>query len=252
MTAGQKWDRFPLLAFDLETTGINVHEDHVVQSALVKVLPDQRPEITTWLVNPGVEIPDEAAAVHGITTDHAQAHGTDPAQMLYELTGRLALWLGNGKPIVGMNLAYDLTLLEAENRRHGIDTLLDRLGPGHIQPVIDVMVLDKYVDKFRKGGRRLENLCEVYGVRHVGAHDAAGDALATARIFPRLMAKHAAKFRGFTLGALHQAQIGWRRDQMDGLRRYFEKNGIEHDGCNGDWPIQRPPVTTTDAQGALL
>lgn len=238
MTAASKWEGFNLLAFDLETTGIDVYQDRIVQAALVDVAPGRRPATTSWLVNPGIPIPDGAAEVHGITTDRAVAEGGDPAQMLYELTGRLALWLGRGQPVVGMNLSYDLTLLEAENRRHGIDTLLDRLGVGKIQPIIDVGVLDKKADPYRRGGRRLENLCTHYQVRHTGTHDAGADALAAARLFPRIMARHAGKsFRGHTIGSLHQSQVGWRQEQMDGLRSYFDRKGQEHDGCCGEWPV---------------
>jgi DNA polymerase-3 subunit epsilon len=236
--AASKWAEFTCLGFDLETSGVSTAEDRLVTAALVEVAPAARPKITTWLANPGVEIPDEAMAVHGITTEHAATHGQNPDQVLFELTGRLALWLGHGKPVVGYNISFDLTMLEAENRRHGIPTLIDRLGVGKLQPIIDVHVLDKYADPYRKGGRKLVDVCKHYGVTNVGAHDASGDALASCRLWPRVMAKHATKFRGHTLGSLHQSQVGWRKDQMDGLRAYFDKNGIEHDGCDGSWPLQ--------------
>jgi DNA polymerase-3 subunit epsilon len=134
-------------------------------------------------------------------------------------------------------------MLEAENHRHGIDTLTSRLGPGQIQPIIDVLVLDKFADPYRKGGRKLDQLCATYGVRHTGAHDAAGDALAACRLWPRIMAKHSRKFPGHTLGSLHQSQVGWRRAQMDSLRAYFDKKGTEHDGCCGEWPLHRACAT---------
>jgi len=232
-----KWEGMPCLAFDVESSGISVWDDRIVQAALVDIRPEQRPATTTWLADPGIDIPAEATQVHGITTEHARANGVDPGEMLFELTGRLALALGRGIPVVAMNGSFDLTMLEQENRRHGIDTLVDRLGPGKIQPILDVFVLDKYADPYRKGGRKLTDLCTTYGVHHVGAHDAAADALAAARLFPRIMAKHARKFPGHTLGSLHQSQIGWRRAQMDGLRAYFDKAGKPHDGCCGEWPI---------------
>ena len=74
-------------------------------------------------------------------------------------------------------------------------------------------------------------------VEHTGAHDASGDALAAARLWPRIMAKHARKFPGHSLGSLHQAQIGWRKAQADSLRAYFDRNGTEHDGVCGEWPL---------------
>lgn len=243
--ASSKWDGFDCLGFDLETTGIDTQTDRIVQAALVRIREGHRPEIAQYLVDPGIEIPAEATAVHGITTAKAQAEATHTVdQMLFEITGRLALAMGHGIPVVGMNLSYDLTLLEAENRRHGIDTLTSRLGNGMVQPVIDVLVLDKFADPYRKGGRKLEQLCATYGVRHVGAHDAGGDALAACRLWPRVMAKHARKFGGQTVGSLHQSQVGWRKSQMDSLRAYFDKNGTQHDGCCGEWPLHQACLPT--------
>lgn len=239
MATTSKWDGWDMLGFDLETTGVNVWTDRIVQAALVRIDAGQRPVTSTWLVNPGIEIPDEAAAVHGITTERAQAEGGDPGQMLFELVGQLALAMGRGRPVVGMNLAYDLSLLEAECARHGVDGLIARLGVGKVSPVVDVLVLDKYADPYRKGGRKLEQLCAHYGVRHTGAHDAGADALAACRLWPRIMAKHASKFRGMTIASLHQSQVGWRKKQRDGLRDYFDRNGTVHDGCCGEWPLHR-------------
>jgi len=233
-----KWDGWDVLGFDLETTGVDIWNDRIVQAALVKIDAGTRPATRTWLVDPGIEIPEAASEVHGITTAKAQAEGGDPGQMLFELVGPLALAMGHGRPVVGMNLSYDLTLLEAECQRHGVDGLAARLGHiSKVGPIVDVLVLDKFADPYRKGGRKLEQLCQVYGVRHTGAHDAAGDALAACRLWPRIMAKHARKFTGLTMQSLHQKQIGWKREQMDGLRAYFDRQGTEHDGCCGEWPI---------------
>lgn len=240
MSAG-KWDGWDVLGFDLETTGVDIWTDRVVQAALVRVDAGKRPVTTTWLVDPGIDIRTEASDVHGITTARAQAEGGDPGQMLFELVGQLALAMGRGRPVVGMNLSYDLSLLEAECARHGVDGLVARLGhPAKVAPVVDVLVLDKYADPYRKGGRKLEQLCTVYGVRHTGAHDAAGDALAACRLWPRIMAKHARKFGpALTMPALHQQQIGWRKAQADSLREYFDRKGQEHDGVCGEWPLHR-------------
>jgi DNA polymerase-3 subunit epsilon len=237
MSAATKWADMPLLAFDVETTGIDTANDRIIQVALIKMQPRQRPESHTWLINPGVDIPEGATAVHGITTDHARTHGADPGQVLFEVTGRLALWMGRGFPTVVYNGAFDLSMLEHENARHGVDTLVSRLGHGKVGPIADVHVLDKHADPYRKGGRKLTDVCAHYGVVHTGAHDATADALATARLFPRVMAKHARKFPGMAIGGLHQSQIGWRKAQMDGLRAYFDKKGTEHDGCDGGWPL---------------
>lgn len=235
---GSKWEGFPLLGYDVESTGVDVTEDRIVTACIVRIDPGHRPAITRYIVDPGIEIPEEATAVHGYTRQRAQAEATHTVeQMLFEITGRLAYSLGHGVPVVAFNASYDLSLLEHENHRHHIDGLVSRLGVGGIQPVIDPFVIDKYADRYRKGGRKLADICQQYGVTHTGLHDAAADALAACRLWPRVMAKHARKFPGMTLPGLHQAQVGWRRTQMDGLREYFDRLGTVHDGCDPGWPL---------------
>lgn len=59
----------PICFFDLETTGINVAKDRVVEIAILKIFPNGNQESKTWLVNPEMEIPPEAIAVHGISNE---------------------------------------------------------------------------------------------------------------------------------------------------------------------------------------
>lgn len=59
----------PLCFFDLETTGINVVNDRIVEIAILKLLPNGNKEGKTWLVNPEMPIPKGASDVHGITND---------------------------------------------------------------------------------------------------------------------------------------------------------------------------------------
>jgi len=56
----------PLVIFDLETTGININRDRIVEISLLKVFPNGTEELRTYRVNPQVPIPKEASAVHGI------------------------------------------------------------------------------------------------------------------------------------------------------------------------------------------
>lgn len=245
-----KWDEMPSLALDFESTGVNPLEDRIVTAALVEMSGRGRPTVTKYVVDPGIDIPEGAAAIHGYTRDRAiaeQTHTVD--QALFEIAGRVALWLGHGKPLVIMNAAYDATMLEAECARHGVDGLVSRLGMvSKVSPIIDVLVLDKYADPFRKGGRKLEQLCATYNVIHTGAHDAGGDALAAARLWPRVIAKHPRKFQGQTLGGLHTSQITWRRDQANSLRAYFDRIGTEHDGIDVGWPFHTSLYATAGAR----
>ena len=56
----------PLVVFDLETTGINVSKDRIVEISLLKVFPDGNEVLKTYRVNPGIPIPNETSEIHGI------------------------------------------------------------------------------------------------------------------------------------------------------------------------------------------
>jgi len=59
----------PICFFDLETTGINISKDRVVEISILKVFPNGTEESKTWLVNPEMEIPKEVIEIHGITNE---------------------------------------------------------------------------------------------------------------------------------------------------------------------------------------
>ena len=59
----------PICFFDLETTGINVAKDRIVEIAILKVYPNGNKESKTWLVNPEMQIPEDVIAVHGISNE---------------------------------------------------------------------------------------------------------------------------------------------------------------------------------------
>jgi len=59
----------PICFFDLETTGVNITKDRIVEISILKVNPDGSEEKKTWLVNPEMPIPEVVIAVHGITNE---------------------------------------------------------------------------------------------------------------------------------------------------------------------------------------
>lgn len=252
------WHTTPTLVLDLETTGVDPFEDRIVTAALVR-FGAARPHVDEWLVNPGIDIPEEATEVHKITTDHARRHGKDPADVVDQLTGLIAYHLHRRYPLVVFNAPFDLTMLEAEARRHGVTSLIQRRGLQGIAPIIDPMVLANHAEPYRKKicgcgcgatDKTLAGWCQHYGVPLVGAHGAAGDATAAGRLWPRILDRNPRHFRGYQLAALHVAQADWRRAQADRLRAYFDKVGQEHDGVDGSWPIRLPSTTTTATTGA--
>lgn len=234
-----------LVVFDLETTGIDVYSDRIVTAYLAILAADGSIEIQRdWLVDPGIEIPEGAAAVHGITTEHARAHGRkDVAEVLREMLAILEVECRrNGLPLAGYNLSYDLTLLDAEIKRHvhpdaGLN--LDGIT------VLDGLVIDKAVDRFRRGSRKLIDTARHYGVpiTEEEAHAASFDAVAAGRIVQTILAS--TKLGRHTPEQLHRMQIGWRREQAESLQAYLRspknKDGANpHAYVNPGWPIQTP------------
>ncbi|MFD5215003.1 exonuclease domain-containing protein [Microbacterium sp. NPDC058345] len=218
--------------FDLETTGVDVTRDRIV-TAHIGVLDVHGREIAArdWLADPGVPIPDGAAAVHGITTEHARAHGRPAGEVVTEVTHALRTLFAQGLPIVAYNASYDFSLLAHEAERHGIPVLTQP------SPVIDPLVLDKAYDRFRRGKRTLAVVAEHYAVPLDDAHEAAADAIAAGRVALALAQE-------FTLprsaAELHTQQIGWARDQAAGLTEYFIRIGRldPDDSLDGTWPVR--------------
>jgi DNA polymerase-3 subunit epsilon len=231
------WWRGSALAFDIESTGVNVIADRVVTAALVH-LGDGPPRPERFMVDPGVEIPAEATAIHGITTEVAKATGVQPAGALRAIADTLVAALSAGVPVLGTNLVYDLSLLHFECLRHGLPTLTERLG-GEVAPIVDALVVDRAVDTYRKGKRKLPNLCANYEVKHHGEHDSAYDALAAAEVIAAIMEKFPA-LQEMSLPELHRAQVGWAREQQVGLQRYFDetrRSGEEREVVEMGWPL---------------
>src|SRR5699024_6021130 len=131
----------------------------------------------TWLVDPGIEIPASAADVHGISTEHARAHGTPAATAVPQIIAALGEAFEAGLPLVVFNAAYDLTLVAAAARRHDLPPVTAM--PGWRRAcIIDPLVLDRGVDRYRRGKRTLQVMAEHYRVQARDAHSAGGDAVA--------------------------------------------------------------------------
>ncbi|MFJ9771143.1 exonuclease domain-containing protein [Kitasatospora sp. NPDC101157] len=235
--------------FDTETTGPYPEDARIVTAALVlRGGHNQASETRTWLINPGVAIPDEAAAIHGITTEQAVAQGRDPKTALEEIASLLAGALNAGVPIVAFNLSFDWSVLHAELIRHGLAPMCERLTATH-PALIDPHVIDKHVDRHRRGTgmRKLKPTAEHYGVRITDWHTAEADALAALYIAE-------AQFQQFAwlnaLGpaGLHGAQQAWRAEQQAGLQEWFrtkataEQGGAPDKVIDGSWPLLRLPV----------
>ena len=236
------WHKGTVYGFDIESTGVDVFTDRIITATIAKIVDGQYVDKREWLINPGIEIPEAATEVHGITTEHAREHGMDPAVAIAQIVPMIAATLAGQFPLVVFNAAYDLSLLEAEANRHSVPAPTSYLDPESWHTVIDPMVLAKYLEhsilrKFVKGRTfKLPALCERYKVPFVESHDATADATGAALLAIALVEAEPT-FADYLPVNLFTLQKTVRRDQQRGLRAYFDKNGIDHDGVDEGWPL---------------
>lgn len=227
------WHTGRLAGFDIESTGVDVETARIVTAAVIGCGGDQPTDPMTWLVNPGIDIPDEAAAIHGITTEKAQAVGLPAEYAVDQIATLLASYQEDGTPIVAFNARYDYTVLDRECRRYGLKTVAERCG--RVGPVIDPYVIDKQLDRWRKGSRKLDAVCSHYGVA-LGddAHEATADALACTRV----AYKQAARNRQLqvSLPQLMAMQTAWAEEQAASLQEYFRRKDPTA-VVEGAWPL---------------
>lgn len=228
-----------LVAYDCETTGTDVENDRIVTASIVLCGGGETTQTHTWLADPGIDIPAEATAVHGVTTEHAREHGKHAADVALAVIHTLEDE-ADGRPLIVANSRFDLTILDREARRHNVRPLdVDGLR------VVDPMVIDRHLDRYRRGSRRLGALCELYGIGLDDAHDASADALAAARLAFLLCSRGEVirRVRGpeegrelarlkrewqearGDLDRLHALQRAWAAEQADGLREHFVEKG---------------------------
>lgn len=248
---GVPWFDRRFVSFDLETTSPDPEDARIVAAAVLEIGGRRPTSSRTWLVDPGVEIPEGATAVHGITTEQAREAGDLAGdaipQILDELQQR-----PDDAPVVIFNARYDLTVLDREARRYGITPLQDRAP----LLVVDPLVIDKQLHRYRKGLRQLAPMCEHYRIiLEADAHDADYDARCAAFLARRL-AKEARVIRRDAYEtnplqadwdrvrcdpvALHAWQERWAGFQARGLRAHFQQTPDKRHlaaEVREDWPI---------------
>lgn len=221
--------------FDLETTGVDTETDRIV-TAYVGALDEHGHAIggQEWMIRPdGYVISDGAAAVHGITTERALAEGRPFAEVLPEILAALLALAALGVPIVAYNASYDFTMLTHEMHRAGIT---DPVGVIDGIDIIDPFVLDKQLDKYRKGSRTLAATALIYDVAlsEEEAHGAQADAVAAGRIAIKIVDTH---FDGVQPSALRRIQTGWSREQRASLKSYKRSHGEPDFDVDLNWPL---------------
>lgn len=234
------WHKGLICAIDAETTGVDIESDRIVTWSRWIITPAKAKKVHIgWLVDPGVDIPEGASKIHGITTEHARDRGQQAASAVREIAGDLVEWSEEGAVVVAFNAAYDISILHRECLRHGHTDLAERVA--RLRPVVDGLVLDKALDKYRKGSRKLVDVAAHYGIELSAedAHGSAADSLAAARV-AYVLAERYPHIGRMPADELHDVQREWRADQAAGLQKYLrrkDKDAI----VRPEWPLIPAP-----------
>ncbi len=154
----------PMVFFDLETTGVSITHDRIVEVSFLKVYPNGKEEIKSRRINPGMPIPPQATAIHGITDDDVKDCPTFK-QVARSLADQL-----EGCDLAGFNSSrFDVPMLAEEFLRAGVDFDMSK------RKFVDVQIIFH-----RKEQRTLEAAYAFYCNKQLeNAHSAEADAMAT-------------------------------------------------------------------------
>lgn len=220
----------PIVFFDLETTGLNIGCDHIVEISLIKVHPDGRRESYTQRLNPGIHIPEEATALHGIT----DADVAD--KPMFKDVARNIAGIIQGCDLGGFNSnKFDIPMLAEEFLAIGMtDVDLRRSN------FIDVQVIFH-----KKEQRTLTAAYKFYCDKELeGAHGAFADTAATVDVFFAQLERYADLPRDIK-GLSEFSQVTRNVDYAG--RFVYDGNGVEtfnfgkHKGKNVEQVLRSEP-----------
>lgn len=202
----------PLVFLDLETTGLDVETARIVEIGLVKLHPDGARDALVERVDPGVDIPEAAAKVHGIRTEDVRGlFGRPP---LAKFADVLVDFLGD-HDLAGFNcIAFDLPVLRAEFRRHAIPCSFE--GRRVVDAKLIFNATETGWDRFLMGPRDLTAAVRHFCGRDLdGAHSARADAEATIDVLMAQLERHPELPRD--VPGLHEFCQRVARERRDGL-----------------------------------
>lgn len=240
----------PLVFIDLETTGIDVVNDRIVELSALKILPNGKQELKTRRVNPTIPIPAEATAVHGISDDDVKNEPT-----FKEMAKSLAQFL-EGCDLAGFNSnKFDFPLLAEEFLRADVDFDFRK------RKFIDVQTIFHKMEK-----RTLEAAYKFYCDKDlVGAHSAEADTIATFEVLKSQLDR----YPDLQNDVDFLAEFSTHKQNVDFAGRIvYDENGVEvfnfgkHKGkpvedvfakepsyyswmMNGDFPLYTKKVLTS-------
>ncbi len=176
-----------LVFLDLETTGLDIEKDRIVEIGLVRLETDGTRKQLVERVDPGIDIPDQATKVHGIRTE--EVRGLFGRPKLAKVAPRLLAFMADAD-LAGFNsMNFDLPLFARECVRHQIDfSCADRR---QVDAKIIFNVKETSWDRFLMGPRNLTAALRHYCGRELeGAHSAAADADASVDVLLAQLARY--------------------------------------------------------------
>ncbi|MDR1407917.1 MAG: 3'-5' exonuclease [Tannerella sp.] len=167
----------PLVFFDLETTGININKDRIVEISLLKIYPDGNEESKTRRINPEMPIPPEATKIHGITDEDVKDCPS------FKAIARSLAMLIDDCDLAGFNSnRFDIPLLAEEFLRATVDIDLGK------RRFVDVQTIFHKMEQ-----RTLSAAYKFYCDRELdNAHSAESDAKATYEVLKAQLERYSA------------------------------------------------------------
>ena len=198
----------PIVFFDLETTGVNIVKDRIVEISILKIFPNGNKESKTWLVNPTIEIPNEVIAIHGITNEKIANEPT------FNQLHKEILNLIEDCDLGGYNSnKFDIPLLAEEFLRCGIDFSMKNIK------TVDVQNIFHKLEK-----RTLSAAYKFYCNKElVDAHSAEADTIATYEILLAQIDKYSELENNIDFLSKFSS-IGNKRLDIAGFLRMNENN----------------------------
>lgn len=212
----------PLAFFDIETTGLSITSDRIIEICILKINPDQSEEQKTWRINPEMPIPEESRKIHGISDENVA-----DAPIFKKVASEISQFLNNCD-LSGYNaIKFDIPVLVEEFMRAGIDFDIKNRN------FIDVQnIFMKMEPRTLRGAYRFFCNQEL-----VDAHTATADTKATYEILKAMLDRYenqdyedntGKKYKAIIndMNALHDFSLHHQNADLSG-QIFFDKQGRE-------------------------
>ncbi|MDR2508833.1 MAG: hypothetical protein LBC50_01745 [Candidatus Ancillula sp.] len=213
-----------MLGFDTETTGLDLKNDRIVEVAFTRKNTEKSSvreaviDVDQWVVNPGIKIPEFVSNIHGITDERAQIEGVNAAESAEKCAQIITEAASEGRACVIYNAGYDLGILKYELLRYSLPDISERLGRKFIE-IVDPLILDRILDPYRSGSRKLKDVATHYNVSAFGEyHHASVDAMITTEIATKMFLLYD------IIGEMNYEEL--YEFQNEGMRRHVQQRNI--------------------------